>query len=491
MNLADLLARYARTQPDAAALIDGERTITWAALHALVHRSASHLRELGVRPGDRVGLNLKDHADHVVAMLAAARMGAAFVPVDWRARPAEKAHLAEAFDLRLALNDPATSAVPDRPGVVLDDDWHAAARRAPADPDFPSDGDAELFIAVSSGTTGAPKGAPASHSMFLHRIAKYTCSYGPMHGHRYLSVQPLCYAAGWFHLFIVMAGGSTVILRPPLFTAEEYVANVARYEATFAFLVPTVLRWLLKLPARDGPLLPSLRVLVAAADVMHPDEKRAVLRRVSPHFHESYSTSATGTISILKPWEIEARADSVGYPNLMTEVQIVDAAHEPLPPGATGRLRVRGPGVATRYYGDPEAEARDFRDGWYYTGELAARDDAGYLYIKGRASNMILRGGVNIYPEELEPVIEQHPRVAAAAVLGEAHAELGQEVVAVVVPAAPLEERELLAHCRRLLAPHKVPSRIVLVDDLPRNPAGKIRRAELGDLLRKPAPEQA
>jgi len=491
MNLADLLARYAGTQPDAAALLEGERTITWAALDALVRRSAAQLQDLGVRPGDRVGLNLKDHADHVIAMLAAARMGACFVPIDWRARPAEKARLAEAFDLRLALNDPATSPVPDRAGVALDDDWHAAVRRAPTAREFPSEGDAELFIAVSSGTTGAPKGAPATHTMFLHRIAKYTYAYGPMHGHRYLSVQPLCYAAGWFHLFIVMAGGSTIILRPPLFTAEEYVADVARHGASFAFVVPTVLRWLLKLPSGDGPLLPSLRVLVAAADVMHAEEKRAVLRRVSPHFHESYSSSATGTISILKPWEIEHRAASVGYPNLLTEVQIVDPADRPLPPDEIGRLRVRGPGVATRYYGDPEAEARDFKDGWYYTGELAARDDAGYLYLKGRASNMILRGGVNIYPEELEPVIEQHPRVAAAAVLGATHAELGQEVVALIVPAGPLAERELLAHCRRQLAPHKVPSRIVLVDDLPRNPAGKIRRAELGELLRKPAPEQA
>ena len=351
MNIADVIDRYAATRAMAPALIEGARTVTWAEYADLVRRTAAHLRAQGVRPGDTVGLNLKDNLGHVIAMTAVARLGARFLPLDWRARPAERQRLIEGFAASLVLTEADAPAPAGVAALPLDDRWQAAVARAPLDQDFPHDGDAPMFIAVSSGTTGRPKGAIASHTLFRQRLAKYSVSFGLCRGHRYLSVTPLCHAAGWHYLYYALVGGSPVILHPTLFSAEEYVAAASRHEASFALLVPTVLRWLLQLPGGKTPLLPTLRILVASADVMHADEKRAAIARICPHFYESYSSSATGTLSVLPPEEVAARAESVGFPNLLTELQIVDEEDRPLPAGAVGRIRVRGPGISSGYCG--------------------------------------------------------------------------------------------------------------------------------------------
>lgn len=487
MNVTDFIGRYAATQGEVPALIDGERTVSYGELDGLVRRTARHLRDLGVQPGERIGINLKERVESAVLMLAAGWMGVSFVPIDWRARPAERARLAAAMGVRLVLVEPSAPPLPEVATVAVGEEWREAIARATPEETPSPGGDAELYVALSSGTTGLPKGAPCTHTMFRHRLGKYTIAIGQSQGHRYVSVQPLSHAAGWHMLFLMLSGGSTVVLHPILFSAEEYLDAVTRHQATFALLVPTVLRWLLKLPPRaDGqPLLPWMRTLVTAADVIRAEEKRAVFQKICPGLIEMYATSVTGNITILQARDIMARAETVGQPNLMVDLEIVDEDHRPVPRGEVGRLRVRGPGTATGYVGtgSEEATRNDFRDGWFYPGELAARDGAGFVTIQGRASNVIIRGGANVYPEELEAVIERHPAVAAAAVVGKPHPELGEEVVALVVARDGLDPREILAFCRRELSPQKAPAHVQVVADLPRTGAGKIRRAELRQLL--------
>ena len=186
---------------------------------------------------------------------------------------------------------------------------------------------------------------------------------------------------------------------------------------------------------------------------------------------------------MLSPDDQERRGESVGRPVFGVDVEIVDTSDRPLPPGQVGVLRYRGPGVATGYYKDPEASREAFRDGWFYPGDLAERDEEGFIFLRGRAKDMIIRGGINIYPAEIETTLMAHPDVAEAVVVGWPSREFGEEVAAFVRVRRPVEEEELLEWCKARLAPYKRPKQIFQREDFPRNSAGKVVKAELVSLL--------
>ena len=188
-------------------------------------------------------------------------------------------------------------------------------------------------------------------------------------------------------------------------------------------------------------------------------------------------------MSLLGPGDLEEHGASVGRPVFAVEAEVVDASDGPLAAGETGRLRYRGPGVATGYHGDPEASREAFRDGWFYPGDLAAIDREGFVTLKGRAKDMILRGGVNIYPADIEATLTGHPAVAEAAVVAWPSREFGEEIAAFVRLSAEVDPDELVAFCRERLARYKCPRAVFPVDDLPRNSAGKVLKAELASRL--------
>lgn len=484
-NVADLIAQHARHTPDAPALIDGDRVIDYAGLDNLVTKTAAHLARLGARPGERIAICLKDRPEHVIALLGAGRMGAVGVPIDWRAREAEKARLIAAFGLSLALIEPGASALPATRSIAVDDSWARAVDAAPAVPPPALAADGAFHIALTSGTTGVPKGVAVSHAQQIIRFLALAHSLGETRQARYFSATPLCFAAGRTHCLFHLMAGNSVILYPPLFTAGEFVDAAVAARADCAFVVPTVLRWLLDLKGRAAPLLPGLRYLIAAGAPLSAEEKIAALRLISPRFHETYGASAAGVISILTPEAIAERPDSVGQPILLTEVEAVDDQDRPLVAGQVGHLRCRGPGIGTPIHGRSEGSPVDetMRDGWYYPGELAAVDARGNIFLKGRASSLIIRGGVNIYPEEIEAVLLAHPAVAEAACIGASSRDYGEDIVAFVVARDPSAAMEIEAHCRRELASYKVPRRIVVVERLPKSASGKVKRAELAALL--------
>jgi acyl-CoA synthetase (AMP-forming)/AMP-acid ligase II len=485
MNICDPISQQAITLPEIPAIIDGERTVSYRDLDRLVRKTAAHLIDRGVAPSDVVGLCLKDHADHLIALLAVARMGAVVLSMDWRAKDRELANLAAVFGPALVLIEPGARELSNTANVPHDEDWRCQVGRADPEREFPRNGEMPLVINLTSGTTGTPKGIVVTHSQCLHRLTNKGFRDDQSESHRYLSVLPICYSSSRNNSLSHLTGGNTVILYSPLFTPEEYVQAVSKHRVSFAYLVPTVLRRLLALPEQDGLLLPGLRILVTAAAAIYPEEKREVVRRISPNLYESYGTAGTGSISILRPEEIAVKAESVGRLNPMSEVEIVDAEDRPLPNGTVGRIRCRGPGVAAGFYnngGDPLDDAT-FRDGWCYPEDLAMMDDDGYLYLKGRASDLIIRGGVNIYPDEIEQVLLAHPDIAEAAVVGSPSREFGEEVTAFVVPRGDIAVREAMAHCRARLTAHKVPRRIIPVEALPKTAAGKVRKRELAARL--------
>jgi acyl-coenzyme A synthetase/AMP-(fatty) acid ligase len=294
--------------------------------------------------------------------------------------------------------------------------------------------------------------------------------------HRYLSASPLAFSAGRNYCLTHLIKGHTVILHPSLFTAEEYVEAINRHRASVGFVVPTVVRWLLD-------LLPGVEVLMCGGAPLRADEKRAMLAYVTPNFYEFFGTVATGPISFLRPNEMAVNSESDGRPAAGWEVAIVDESDGPVPPGDTGRLRARGPALASGLVGASAGNSEGFRDGWYYTGDLAALGADGFLYLRGRATDMILRGGSNVHPDEIEAVLVEHPAVAEAAVVGRPSRDLGEEVVAFAVVRDGVEAEALINHCRKRLTAFKVPCEIILVPDLPHTSFGKVDRKRLRSSL--------
>jgi acyl-CoA synthetase (AMP-forming)/AMP-acid ligase II len=484
VNLADAIAGHARAQPDALALVDGDRRLRYAELDRQIRQGAAYLRALGVAAGDAIAICLGDNADHVVAFLSAARLGAVSVPIDWRAPPMERSRIAAGLGAKLALVEAGAPRFGDLPSIAVDARWYAEVERQDAAEAFPSEADAPLMIGLTSGTTGAVKGMLVTHRQMHARILPFDAvlALGP---HRYLSASPLAFSAGRGYCLTHLVRGHTVVLHPPLFAAEEYVEVANRAHATVGFVVPTILRALLALPPAVGPLLPRLQALICAGAPTHPEEKRAALRHLTPNLHEIYGTVGTGPITVLGPRDIAEHADTAGRPHSIWHVEIVDESDRPLARGGAGRLRVRGPGAASRLESGGVVAGESIRDGWYYTGDVAALDDAGFLHLKGRASDMILRGGSNIYPDEVEAVLAEHSAVADAAVVGRPSPQLGEEVVAVVVTRAPVSTDELIAHCRRRLTAYKLPAEIVFAPELPHTSFGKPDRKRLAASLRE------
>ena len=478
MNLADAITGHARTQPDALALVDGDRRLSYAELDRLIRQGAAYFRMLGVATGDPIAICLRDDANHVIAFLSAARLGAVSVPIDWRSPPSEQGRIAAGLEAKLALVEAGAPQIAGVPTLAVDARWHAEAERRDAAQSFPSEADAPLMVGLTSGTTGAVKGMVVSHRQMHARTIPFDVILPPG-PHRYLSASPLAFSAGRGYCLTHLIRGHTVVLHPPLFAADEYVENANRVRATVGFVVPTILRALLALPEASGPLLPSLRALICAGAPTHAEEKRAALRRLTSQFHEIYGTVGTGPITVLGPHDIPEHAETAGRPHRIWKFEIVDESDRALPRGAAGRLRVRGPGAALRLESGSPAAGEAMRDGWYYTGDIAALDDGGFVHLKGRSTDMILRGGSNIYPDEVEAVLAEHAAVVDVAVIGRPSPQLGEEVVAVVVAHRDVTADELITHCRRRLTAFKVPCEIILVADLPRTTFGKVDRKRL------------
>jgi long-chain acyl-CoA synthetase len=485
MNLVRTVLDYAGTQHDAVALIDGPRSISYGELGRLVAKTAGHFRALGVSPGERVAVCLKDSWRYVVALLAIGYCGAVFAPLDWRARSTEKTRLAEWLKPKLILAEPGQAIETSYPVIEIDAAWDEAIERAEPYAGFAGDGDAPFVISSTSGTTGLPKFSAATHRQLYFNL-QARAEQVPLPQHcRHLSTAPLHFSAGRLSCFFHLYRGDTVILHSALLSAADYVELALRHRANSGYVVPMTIRQLIKLAAGGGPILPFLDALVTGGSPLAAQEKQEAARCLTPNFYERYSTSTTGPISILRPADLAGHAASVGRPHSFAEIEIVDEQGEPLGPNEAGSLRYRGPslGYGLGGPGGYESSTEGFRNGWYYTGEIAALDGDGYLYLKGRISDVIIRGAAKIFPAEIEAVLQDHPAIAEAAVIGHAGTSGEEEAVAFLVARQPITTGEIVAHCRLRLTPYKIPGTIRFIASLPRNTGGKVNKPELAKML--------
>jgi len=480
MSVVQALLHFARTRRDEDALIEGDRVITYGEFAGLILRTASHLGSLGLRHGDRVGLCLPDTSDHLAVLLAVAQAGAVAVPLDWRAAPAENGRLVASLGLAFILTASRARGVENCPTIAIDAQWHASVAQALPDPTSAAAWHDPFVIAATSGSTGQPKFTQATHEQYYLNILANWELMELTGRHRCLATLPFYYGAGRTSCMTHLLRGDCLVLYPSLFATAEYVEVLNGQGVTVVGAVPSTVRQLLA-TGGDGPLLPGVQRFFVTGAPLHPQEKCDAARRLTPHFYEKYGSTETSTMTMLRPEDLAKRADSVGRPHSLAQIEIVDEGYQPLPNGARGMLRFRAPGMGSPL---PEsAEESRFSDGWFYPGEFGHIDDAGYVFLHGRTSDVIMHGGAKIHPAEVEATLAQHPAVLEVAVLGRRGADNEEAVIAFVVTKTETRAADLLAHCRMRLTAHKVPRQFHLVAELPKNAAGKIDKIALAEQL--------
>ncbi len=471
-TIADMLRLHARNRPQHEAAVHDGGTIRYALLDRIVDALCMTLVQAGVRPGDLVGLSLPDDVRHLVALLAVIRVGGVILPLDRRWTRRERQDVTTRFGAAIVLTD-------EHPAPA---GWLFIGDAPPEPATSPFDApavaiDAPMVLSLSSGTTGAPKGPRLTHRQLISRFMVYWIDIGLGARDRFVIATPLFFGGGRaFALAMIYAGG-TVCLFPPPFEPAELTHFVARIRATAMFLVPTQLRRLLAEERNGQVAFRQLRALISSGAALFANEAAAVRERLSPSLYQYYATTEAGGITLLPPEAQDAHAGSVGRPCFGVDVAVVDGEGQALPAGETGRLRYRSPASPTGYHvGDPSGA---FADGWFYPGDLARFDADGYLYLQGRAKDIIIRGGVNIHPADIERTLLDMPGIADAAVTAIPSAEFGEEVAAFIVRSAEIGNAEIRAFCAERLARYKVPGAIVFVDALPRNSAGKVVKTQL------------
>lgn len=496
--IPDWLAAQAASAPDRPALAVASRSWTFAELDALATSCALRLAGAGARAGGRVATLLHNRLEAAVLPHAVLRLGATLVPLNVRSSAAEIAwllgdarpELLVVDEETAALVDPAqlrrervrvvsTQPPPALPDVRLLADLHAADVRLR----HAHESDAVLAIVYTSGTTGRPKGAMLTVGNFhaSGRASALVLGTGP--GDRWLAVLPLFHVGGLSILLRCAAGGLTAVVHAG-FDPAAVNAAIDDGQATVVSAVATMLQRMLD-ERGDRPYPPSLRLVLLGGGPASPSLlERCVAARV-PIAPTYGLTETTSQVATLLPHEVPAKAGAAGRALPGTEVRIVAGGGAPALPGEAGEILVRGPVVMAGYAEREDATRRTIVDGWLHTGDIGFLDADGYLYVLDRRDDLIVSGGENVYPAEVESALLAHPSVAEAGVVGVPDDRWGRRVVAVVRPRAGSSPSpdDLRAYCRTVLGGYKVPSEIhVVANALPRTATGKLRRAALAEL---------
>jgi acyl-CoA synthetase (AMP-forming)/AMP-acid ligase II len=432
-----------------------------------------------------VGIAMRDSGEAIILMISLWMLGAVPVPIDFRIKAAERAQLAVEFNLIAILEDRQAPSASGYASILVDEAWTGVIAQHDGTPFFENGQPAPALISLTSGTTGRPLGIVLFHEQLLFRLATNLQLGRRRPGGRLLNPFQMSSSSPRNHSLSKLFDGATVFFYPPLFSAGGLAEAVLSKAATNLCVVPTLLRGLLELHrGQDSPLFPDLDCLYCFGAPIMPDEKRAAKSELCEHFVEGYSSSLSGRISVLSGADVDVRPETVGHVLPHVQLQIVDDHDQLLPVGAAGTIRVRSPAMALTTFGSMTRTHGDrIKDGWVYPGDIGAIDDAGFLCLLGRASDIIIRGGFNVHPSEVENVLAEHAGVKEVAVVGFTKWREGEEIAAFVVPSGDLTEAELIEHCRARLSPDKRPRKFVFAAELPRNAIGKISRAKLRQQL--------
>lgn len=501
MSLGAMLTTRARSHPAREVVVCGPHRISFGELEKSANRIANALIGLGQIPGARIALFLPNCMELVEAMAGIAKSGAVMVPVNPRLAPDEVRYQlgdSDPFAIVYApeLRDVAREAAAGLDGVRMivagppqsgeTGFGELAEAGAETPPPEPAEG-LDAVLCYTSGTTGQPKGAVITHRNLIRGIGEIgTLAWRLSEDDRTLVATPMAHRTGIARIAGCFCLGSAVVVLPR-FDAAEAVRLIEAERVTTIGVVPTIVRMLLPEIEKRPDACRSLRTMLATGEVF-PPELKARLFAALPQLglFSFYSQTEAGLVSCLPPEEQDSHPDSIGRPSPGVEVRIVDAALRDVAAGEPGEILVRcgAPGTGTvmrAYYERPEDTAAAFVDGWLRTGDIARMEADGHMYFVGRARDMIVSGGLNIYSTEVEAALQRHPAVAEVAIVGVPDDSFGEAVLAYVSlrPGANADADELIEHCRSLIAGYKKPKYVRFMEKLPRNSVGKIAKAQL------------
>ncbi|PPA72390.1 fatty acid--CoA ligase family protein [Jeotgalibacillus proteolyticus] len=517
MNLSDQLNNTALQHGEKTAYYFLDQSASYAELNGAVNKMANSLEAIGVKKGDHVGLLLGNSPHFIVSLYAALRIGATAVPINPIYTPDEIAYILRdgdvkavvALDLLLPLIEKAHKALPgvghyivcetsqDTPERLeaLNDEikqkvtafTHALASQS-ADYKGPQlDKDDTAVVLYTSGTTGKPKGAMLTHEN-IYSNAQDTADYLSIRREdRVIAALPM------FHVFALtvvlnaplMNGGTMIII--PRFSPKDVFEAAKKYEATVFAGVPTMYNFLLQYPDASRDDFKSVRLCISGGASLPVALLHSFEEKFNVQISEGYGLSEASPVTCFNPLDRERKAGSIGTSITNVENKIVNELGEELGAGEVGELIVRGPNVMKGYYKMPEETEAAIKDGWLYTGDLAKQDEEGYFFIVDRKKDMVIVGGYNVYPREVEEVLYNHEDIVEAAVVGVPDPDYGEAVQCFVVSKNPsLTKEEVVDYCSQHLAKYKLPTVVEFIEELPKNTTGKILRRALRDQI-KPA----
>ncbi|MEE8189798.1 MAG: AMP-binding protein [Kiloniellales bacterium] len=516
MNFAQLLARSAARDREAPALALG--TAVQASYGELAHRAAVLAGQLrgryGLAPGERVALVMRNGPAVVELLFGCWHAGLAAVPVNAKLHPAEVRYILEQSGARLCFctGKLATAIGPETEGlpgfVELIDIGEPAAPSAayrrlfegePAE--LPAgDGHELAWLFYTSGTTGRPKGAMLTHRNLLAMSLGYFAdvdSIAPRDA--ILHAAPMSHGSGLYILPHVIAGACQIVPESGQFDPAEVFALLGHHRGVSMFMAPTMVKRLVDHPEATEATAANLKTVIYGGGPMYVADLKRAMARLGNRFVQIYGEGESPmTITTLSKAEhadeahprYEARLASVGRAQAVVELRVADGEDRALPRGELGEVLLRGESVMPGYWDNPEASAETLRGGWLHTGDLGVLDEDGYLTLKDRSKDVIISGGANIYPREIEEILLGHPGVLECSVIGRPHPEWGEEVIAFVVarPDRTVEPGQLDALCLKRIARFKRPRVYRFVEALPKNNYGKVLKTELRELAKEPEP---
>lgn len=493
----DWTAKWALYSPDKVAVKEAEtgRLLTYGQLSRLSDALCAYLQQqFDIQPGDRVALLAENNLEYIALFAAMQRMGFVLVPLNYRLAAAEVDYLLkdaapklaiceEKFEAALKSGEELAKVPHYLPWAKLE--AFCDAQKDQPQPSFPMqpvEGKHPAFILYTSGTTGFPKGAIYSHKMLFWNSINTAMSLIINTESRTVNVMPPFHTGGWNVLTtpFLHHGGYTVLMRR--FDPERVLELLQEEQATLFMGVPTILKMMADAPGFEAAAFPSLYYLIVGGEPMpiplieEWDKKGVAVR-------QGYGMTEVGpNLFSLHQDDAISKKGSIGRPNFYVQARIVDSQGQDVPTGTPGELWLKGPMVTPGYWQNEAATEQSITDGWFHTGDRVRADEGHYFFVVDRIKNMYISGGENVYPAEVERVLQAHPGVAEAAVIGvpdEKWGESGRAFVVLKSGGAALDAEALRAHCKSHLAKFKVPRDVVFLKELPKNDTGKINRAAL------------
>jgi fatty-acyl-CoA synthase len=498
VNLSRIVAHWAQFRPNGVAVHFAGEDITWAALLRRVDAATLRLASLGLNRGDRVAYLGYNHPEILALLFACARLGALLVPLNFRLAPAEHEDILAHAEASMLVVEPDfyASAGAIRTKLPLmqlialrgtPPGWFAWEGPLPGgfDPKLPGTDADPVLIVYTSGTTGKPKGAVHTQSALLWNIVNATLYQDLTSRDHVLTVLPMFHVGGLcIQTLPALHAGATVTIHAR-FDPGLWLRDVATRRPTHSLLVPATMKAVLAHPDWARTDLSSLREMNTGSSTI-PESLIAPFHARGIPVGQVYGSTETGPVSMyLRAEDAKRKAGSAGKAAMHAEIRLVGADGRDAAPGEVGEIWVRAPNLMSGYWKDPDNPA--FRDGWFRSGDLARVDGEGYYWVVGRSKDMIISGGENVYPAELENILADCPDVLEAAVVGVPDPQWGEAVVAAVVrrPGSALDEAGVMRLFDGRIARYKQPRRVAFVDALPKSAIGKVQKFEVKKLLER------